>query len=285
MGRKPISSRGGDAPSNPQTRRMKLTGMRGRSPRNVGVSLCGAGSPLGSAAALLALPALASAYGWRAAFAVSSAFIALALVLWLAAPAVPAVPRTGTMRDALRCANCWLAALQHAAGIGVALASATWITVYLLREFALPLALSGLLGSSLLVLAVFARPFGGVLVTRGFLGTKAVMRLGDIAIVAGVGLLAIPGRPLPLALGGALLVGVGAGLPYAGVFTTADASLPAAPGAAQGLAAVGGTAGGVVGAPGVGDPVQTSGFGAAGAFAGPAAALPLVGTFAMRGEE
>ncbi|TME96128.1 MAG: MFS transporter, partial [Chloroflexi bacterium] len=39
MGRKPISSRGGDAPSNPQTRRMKLTGMRGRSPRNVGVSL------------------------------------------------------------------------------------------------------------------------------------------------------------------------------------------------------------------------------------------------------
>lgn len=409
MGRKPISSRGGDAPSNPQTRRMKLTGMRGRSPRNLGVSLVtvtavatgvtyadhaplippiasefglsdleagllstalfvtfflatlptsgfadrlgpkrvvaagvglalagsvlfglapsyavalaakaiegvgaalafpsgaryiaglygdarshvglglfGAGYPLGSAAALLALPALASAYGWRAAFAVSSAFIALALVLWLAAPAVPAVPRTGTMRDALRCANCWLAALQHAAGIGVALASATWITVYLLREFALPLALSGLLGSSLLVLAVFARPFGGVLVTRGLLGTKAVMRLGDIAIVAGVGLLAIPGRPLPLALGGALLVGVGAGLPYAGVFTTADASLPAAPGAAQGLAAVGGTAGVMIGAPVMGYAVQTSGFGAAWLFVGAVAALALVGTFAMKGEE
>ncbi|TME93373.1 MAG: MFS transporter, partial [Chloroflexi bacterium] len=262
-----------------------IAGLYGDARSHVGLGLFGAGYPLGSAAALLALPALASAYGWRAAFAVSSAFIALALVLWLAAPAVPAVPRTGTMRDALRCANCWLAALQHAAGIGVALASATWITVYLLREFALPLALSGLLGSSLLVLAVFARPFGGVLVTRGLLGTKAVMRLGDIAIVAGVGLLAIPGRPLPLALGGALLVGVGAGLPYAGVFTTADASLPAAPGAAQGLAAVGGTAGVMIGAPVMGYAVQTSGFGAAWLFVGAVAALALAGTFAMKGEE
>ena len=146
------------------------------------------------------------------------------------------------MRDALRCANCWLAALQHAAGIGVALASATWITVYLLREFALPLALSGLLGSSLLVLAVFARPFGGVLVTRGLLGTKAVMRLGDIAIVAGVGLLAIPGRPLPLALGGALVLGIGVGLPYAPVFNTAAASLPGAPGVCTLLPCGAGTA-------------------------------------------
>jgi predicted MFS family arabinose efflux permease len=252
---------------------------------HVGLGLFGAGYPLGSAAALLVLPGLASRFGWREAFVVSSAFIALAFVLWLAAPSVPPVARTGTMRDALRCANCWLAALQHAAGIGVALASGTWITVYLLREFSLPLALSGVLGSLLLILAVFARPLGGVMITRGVLGTTAVMRVGDLAIVAGVAFLALPGRPLPLSLCGALLVGVGAGLPYAAVFTTADASLPAAPGAAQGLAAVGGTAGVMIGAPVMGYAVQTSGFGAAWLFVGLVAALALVGTFAMRGEE
>ena len=68
---------------------------------------------------------------------------------------------TRNMRDALRCANCWWTSLQHAAGFGMGIASGTWITVYLLREFGLPLELSGLLGSLLLVLAVLARPLGG----------------------------------------------------------------------------------------------------------------------------
>jgi MFS family permease len=252
---------------------------------HVGLGLFGAGYPFGSALALLALPALASAYGWRSSLAVSSAVIAVAFVLWLAAPAVPPVARTGTMRDALRSLNCWLAALQHAAGIGVGLASGTWITVYLLREFGLPLAVSGVLGSSLLILAVLARPIGGMLVTRQIATTKMVMRAGDLAIVVGVVLLALPDRPLAIALAGAALVGIGAGLPYAAVFNTAAASLPRAPGAAQALAAVGGTAGVMIGAPVMGYAVQTWGFAAAWAFIGLIAALALAGTLILRGEE
>jgi predicted MFS family arabinose efflux permease len=80
-------------------------------------------------------------------------------------------------------------------------------------------------------------------------------------------------------------VGIGAGLPYSAVFTTADASLPEAPGAAQGLAAVGGTAGVMIGAPVMGFAVQSSGFSAAWLLVGTVALLALVGTFAMRGEE
>jgi len=189
------------------------------------------------------------------------------------------------MVDALRCPNCWLVSLQHAAGFGMGVAASSWITVFLLREFALPLALSGVLGSLLLVLAFLTRPLGGLLVTRGPLPTKTVMRAGDLAVVSGVALLALPGRPLAVALIGALVLGVGVGLPYAAVFNTAAASLLSAPGQAQGLAAIGGTAGVMIGAPVMGFAVQTWGFAAAWAFVGLVGTVALAGTLLMRGEE
>ena len=83
----------------------------------------------------------------------------------------------------------------------------------------------------------------------------------------------------------AVVLGVGVGLPYAAVFNTAAASLPRAPGAAQGLAAIGGTAGVMIGAPVMGFAVQTWGFVAAWAFVGIVGALALAGTAVMRGEE
>ena len=189
------------------------------------------------------------------------------------------------MLDALRCANCWLVSLQHAAGFGLAIAAGSWITVFLLREFSLPLALSGVLGSILLFVAVLTRPLGGLAVTTGLLPTKAVMRTGDLAVLIGVVLLAVPGRPLPVALFGAVVVGAGVGLPYAPVFNTAAASLSRAPGAAQGLAAVGGTMGVMVGAPAMGYLVQTFGFAAAWGFVGLVGLFALLGTLVMRGEE
>jgi NNP family nitrate/nitrite transporter-like MFS transporter len=263
-----------------------VTGLYGGDRPHFGLGLYGGGFPLGSALALVATPTIAATVGgWRGSFLVESACLAGMLLLWLLAPAVPGAAREGSMIDALRCPNCWLVSLQHAAGFGLAIASGAWITVYLLREFALPLALSGLLGSLLLVLAVLARPLGGFVVTRGLMRTRFVMQTGDLAVIAGVALLALPGRPLPIALAGALVLGLGVGLPYAAVFNTAAASLARAPGAAQGLAAVGGTAGVMVGAPAMGYAVQTWGFGAAWLFAGAVAALALAGTFAMRGEE
>jgi CP family cyanate transporter-like MFS transporter len=259
---------------------------RGAQP-HFGLGLYGGGFPLGSALALLSTPTIAGALGgWRGSFAAEAAGLALIFVLWsLLAPAVPAVRRVGNMIDALRCANCWLLSLQHAAGFGMAIAAGSWITVYLLREFALPLALSGVLGSSLLLLAFLTRPLGGLVITRGVLTTKAVMRAGDLAVLAGVALLAFPGRPLAFALIGALVLGFGVGIPYAAVFNTAAASLRGAPGAAQGLAAIGGTAGVLIGAPVMGYAVQTWGFGAAWAFVGLVGAVALAGTAVMRGEE
>jgi len=263
-----------------------LAGLYGERRNHFALGLYGGGFPLGSAIALVAMPPLAAVLGgWRGAFWAEAAFVGAAAMLWWAAPSVPPVTRPGSIRDALRCPNCWWTSLQHAAGFGMGIASSTWITVYLLREFGLPLELSGLLGSLLLVLAVLARPLGGFLLAREHVPTRRVMRLGDLAIVAGVALLALPDRPLPIALGGAVLVGIGVGLPYSAVFNTAAASLPGAPGAAQGLAAIGGTTGVMVGAPAMGFAVQTFGFWAAWLFVGSVAAIAFVGAAFMRGEE
>jgi predicted MFS family arabinose efflux permease len=263
-----------------------LAGLYGDRRNHFALGLYGAGFPLGSALALVAMPALAAALGgWRGAFWTEAVFVSIAAAAWWAAPSVAPVIRPGNIRDALRCPNCWWTSLQHAAGFGMGIASGTWITVYLLREFGLPLELSGLLGSLLLVLAVLTRPLGGLLLARERVPTRRVMRLGDLAIVIGVALLALPDRPLPVALGGAVLVGIGVGLPYSAVFNTAAASLPGAPGAAQGLAAIGGTAGVMIGAPAMGFAVQTFGFWAAWLFVGSVAALAFVGAAFLRGED
>ena len=263
-----------------------LAGLYEERRNHFALGLYGAGFPLGSAIALVTMPPLAAAFGgWRGAFGAEAVLVAAVALAWWRAPSVPRVARPGNIRDALRCANCWWTSLQHAAGFGLAIASGTWITVYLLREFHLPLEVSGLLGSLLLVLAVLARPLGGLLLARERMPTRRVMRTGDLAIVAGVALLAIPDRPLAVALVGAILVGIGVGLPYSAVFNTAAASLPGAPGAAQGLAAIGGTVGVMVGAPAMGYAVQTLGFWAAWLFVGAVSAVAFVGTAFMRGEE
>ncbi len=263
-----------------------IAGLYGERRSHFALGLFGAGFPLGSALALVAMPTLATALGgWREAFGAETLLVGAAALAWSRSPRIAWAPDPGDMRDALRCANCWWTSLQHAAGFGLALASGTWITVYLLREFALPLALSGVLGSLLLDLAVVARSIGGWLVAREHVPTRLVMRIGDAAILVGVVLLAVPGRPLPVALGGAVLVGLGVGVPYAAVFNTAAASLPSAPAAAQGLAAIGGTTGVMVGAPIMGLAVQTFGFSAAWVFVGIVAAVAGAATFVMRGEE
>jgi nitrate/nitrite transporter NarK len=263
-----------------------IAALYGEAQPHFGLGLYGGGFPLGSALALLSTPTIANTLGgWRGSFAAEAAGLVLILVLWaLFAPSGSAVRRVGSMIDAFRCANCWLLSLQHAAGFGMAIAAGSWITVYLLREFSLPLALSGILGSLLLLVAFLARPFGG-LVTRRLLRTKAVMRAGDIAVVMGVALLAIPDRPLLLALAGAVMLGIGVGLPYAAVFNTAAASLPDAPGAAQGLAAIGGTTGVMIGTPVMGLAVQTWGFGAAWLVVAFVGLCALIGTFVTLGEE
>jgi len=252
---------------------------------HLGTGLFGAGFPLGSAIALWTTPPLAAAADWRTAFLVTAVVMVPIVGLWLRVPEVPHVRRPGNMLDAARDGNCWWTFAQHAAGFGLVLAAGAWISIFLIRDFGLALELSGLLGSMLLVTAVLARPLGGYLVSRRILGTLGVMRVAQLVVLVGIAMLILPGRPLVIALLGAIGVGFGGGIPYAAVFNTAAASLPRSPAAAQGLTALGGLVSALIAAPAMGYAIQTWGFASAWLILGAISAIALVGTFAMRGEE
>jgi nitrate/nitrite transporter NarK len=252
-----------------------------------GQGVYGAGYPLGSALGLQLMPPLAIAFaGWRGAFVASSALLLVVLVLYAwRAPTVPRAVLPGDIRDALRDGNAWWCFVEHSAGFGLALATGSWIAVYILREFATSLVFAGALGAFVLLAGVLVRPLGGWLIARERATTIALMRGAQLLNLAGLGLLAFPGRPLPVAMAGGIALGIGVALPYAAVFNTAAASLPRAPGAAQSLTATGGTLGAVVGAPLMGLAIERFGFTAAWVVIAIFPIAALLGTFFMRGEE
>ena len=264
-----------------------IAGLYGGTRSHFGQGLYGAGYPLGSALGLQLMPPLALAFGgWRGAFVTSSVLLLVVVAGYARwAPTVPRKALPGDIRDALRNGNAWWCFVEHAAGFGLSLAAGSWISVYILREFDTSLVVAGALGAFILIAGLFMRPFGGWLIARERATTTSVMRVAQVLNLIGLAVLAVPGRPLAVALAGGLAVGIGVSLPYAAVFNTAAASLPRAPGAAQSLTATGGTFGAVVGAPLMGAAIERFGFSAAWLVIAIVPVAALVGTFFMRGEE
>lgn len=264
-----------------------IAGLYGGARSHFGQGMYGAGYPLGGALGLQLMPPLALAFGgWRGAFVVSSVLLLVVLLGYArSAPTVPRMVLPGDIRDALRDGNAWWCFIEHSAGFGLSLATGSWISVYILREFDTSLVVAGTLGAFVLIAGLFMRPLGGWLIARERATTIAIMRGSQVLNLIGLALLAIPGRPLPVALTGGIAVGVGVALPYAAVFNTAAASLARAPGAAQALTATGGTFGAVIGAPIMGVAIERFGFSAAWIAIAVMPVAALVGTFFMRGEE
>jgi len=264
-----------------------IGGAYGGERSHLGQALFGAGYPLGSALGLALMPPLAVAFGgWRGAFLASTALIAIVLVAFaLFAPAVPKIPTRASIAVALANANARWCFVEHAAGFGLSLATGTWAAVFVLHEFSVSIVAAGVLGSFLLLMGPPMRVLGGYLVASERLSTIATMRVSQFSNVVGLVVIAFPGRPLPVALAGFALLGIGVSLPYAAVFNTAAASLPSAPGAAQSLTAAGGTLGAVLGAPLMGLVAERIGFAEAWLAIAAIPLLALIGTFVMRGEE
>ncbi len=244
-----------------------IAGLYGTRRSHFALGLYGGGYPLGGALALALMPRFAELTGsWRGAFWIEAALIAGCLLLWLTTPVVAPIARSGSIRDALRCFNCWLAGIEH-------------------FGFDLPLVAAGVLGSLLLVVTTLARWVGGWLVSRHLLRTRAAIAVGNALIVVGVLVLALPGRPLPVALVGAVILGIGGGLPYSAVFNTAAASLRDAPGAGQGMPVIIGNVAILGITPTMGYLVQTYGFTAAWLSVAVLIGLVLALVPLMKGEE
>jgi NNP family nitrate/nitrite transporter-like MFS transporter len=236
--------------------------------RHLAQGLYGAAYLLGSGITLAYIPVLAGSSGdWRLAFTLSALGVAAVWVAWaLLAPSearVPGVSRAwAALATALRVRNTWLLALCHMCGFGMAIVVGTWVTLYLVDAFGLPVAVAGLTGSLTLVTGIVSRTSGGVILEHGMKPIRLI-RAGLALAVAGLAMLALA-PVLPVAIVGLVVTGLGVGFPYAAVFNGAAASVRTSPASAQAIVGWGGLLTAVVGPPLVGTLLDATGSFAAG---------------------
>jgi NNP family nitrate/nitrite transporter-like MFS transporter len=135
------------------------------------------------------------------------------------------------------------------ASFGLVIVVGSWITTLLKTTFHVPLKTAGVMGSMVLLLGIVSRPLGGWLAQR-----IQVRRLvqGSLLVnaVACAGLAASGSMTVTWAA--IVALGVGCGLPYAGVFNRAAAVVPGGAGSAMGLVNMVGIVMILVGTPAVG---------------------------------
>jgi nitrate/nitrite transporter NarK len=242
--------------------------------RHLAQGLFGASFLLGSGITLIYMPILAGPSGdWRLAFTLSALAVAAVWVLWtFLAPGEPhvrvATQARAALAVALRERNTWLLALCHMCGFGMAIVVGTWVTLYLVDAFGLPIAAAGLIGSLTLVTGIAARASGGAILEGGMRPIRLIRAGLGMAIIGLVMLALAP--VLPVAIVGLVVTGLGVGLPYAAVFNGAAASARSSPASAQAIVGWGGLLTAVFGPPLVGTLLDATGDFAAGfmVFAG-----------------
>jgi nitrate/nitrite transporter NarK len=195
----------------------------------------GASVLLGSGFVIYAIPLLSSTFGWRGAFFFTSGLAALAAIIWIwLAPAAPQKShQPARLASMLAHPQLWLLGLVQMASFGLVVVVGVWITTYLSKSFHLTALEAGKIGSLVLVLGVASRPLGGVLARRW--GARGTLRIGLALSVIACLSFGLGRGSLAHSSIGVILLGIGAGLPYAGIFNRAAALFPARAGAAMGL--------------------------------------------------
>jgi nitrate/nitrite transporter NarK len=195
----------------------------------------GASILLGSGFVIYAIPLLSAALGWRGAFMCTAGLAATALLVWICLS--PEAPRRSHQpaRLTVMLANpqLWILGLVQMASFGLVVVVGVWITTYLTKSFHMTSLQAGRIGSLILVLGVGSRPLGGVLAARW--GARRTIRFGLALNVLACLSFGLGGGSLARSAAGILLLGTGAGLPYAGAFHRAGTLFPARAGAAMGL--------------------------------------------------
>lgn len=234
--------------------------------------LYGASMQLGIGGALVLLPFAAERVGWRGALALCAVPIALAWVVWQWRAAAPRAPRaTGSLWRVLSHADVWRLGLANAAMFGLSVVVGTWVAVYFVHEFGVPLTHAGALGSLAILLGVVVRPLGGMIVARGITAPRSLIQVTLAGNAIALVVMAVPHRPLAAATAGVVLFGITSSLAYAAVITMAGRTQPEAAGAVLGLIGVMSMTSVVVGAPLAGALLSASGD-----FSVPLATLTLL---------
>jgi nitrate/nitrite transporter NarK len=201
---------------------------------HVAQGLYGGSVVLGSGFVLFAIPRLLGAFGWRGGFFGSALVAGVVWVWWIAAAprSLHAAAAAGGFRDLLRSRELWLLGIVQMASFGLVIVVGTWITTLLKTGFHMALTTAGLMGSTVLLLGIVSRPLGGWLVRR--MPIERLIQASLLLNAAACGALAW-GQWTGLTLAAIVALGIGCGLPYAGVFNRAAALFPGRAGAAMGL--------------------------------------------------
>jgi NNP family nitrate/nitrite transporter-like MFS transporter len=232
-----------------------------RGPRSaLAQGLLGGSMQLGIGAAIFVLPFIATHVGWRGALALCAVPLVVALGLWLRWARATA-PRRGTVsvRSIFADAASWRLGLVNGATFGLTVVLGTWVAVYFVEEFGLALTLAGMFGAQTALLGMVGRPLGGLLIARGAVGARVLIRAMLAGSALALLLLAWPGRPVGAAIGAVILVGITASLSYPGMLVLASRVRPDATGAVLGVVSTVGSLVVILGAPAIGALLSASG--------------------------
>ena len=192
----------------------------------------------GGGLALAIVPPVEDAIGWRAPF-VTAVVVGLAGLLALAIGPRDTL-RATRPRDELtpstlfRDSRLYRLAAVYAASLGLSIVIGNWVVTLLHRHAGLSKGGAGLVGALTLSLGVATRPLGGWILRERPELMRVAVAGSLVAGAAGSTALTVSG-PVPLAVVGAALIGLAAGIPFAPSFTGAALMRPHAPSAAVGF--------------------------------------------------
>jgi nitrate/nitrite transporter NarK len=197
----------------------------------------GASILLGSGFVIYGVPQLLSALGWHGVFFSTGTMAVVLLVLWTFwAPATPAntVVAKIEWRSLLGQRNTWLLSLAQLGSFGTIISAGVWVNTLLIKNLHLEPKVAGMIGSLVLLLGIFSRPIGGVILDRKWMSPKLLLISSSGLLAAGY--LAIGhADTLPMAVAAIVFTGIMAGLPFGGIFNFAVYSCPKNPGVAMGI--------------------------------------------------
>lgn len=211
-----------------------------------GIGLAGGGL------ALAVVPPVEGWVGWRAPFATALAVALVALLVLVTAPRDgPRLRHAVIERTSARIltdSTLYRLALLYAASLGLSVVVGNWVLTQLDRHGGVSDEGAGAIGALTLALGVVTRPLGGWILhahprhMRAAVGASlAGGALGTLALAAA--------EPVPLAVAGAALVGLAAGIPFAPAFTGAAQLRPDAQAASVGLVNAAGSVVALLGTP------------------------------------
>ena len=186
--------------------------------------------------ALAVVPQLEDALGWRAPYWTALALALLVLVAVLVLAPDDATPErsagggVGVVRDR----SLYRLAILYSASYGLGVVLANWVVELLQRHSDMSDGAAAAVGALTLLLVVVSRPLGGWVLSARPRSARPVVAASIVAGVAGT-LALVAADPVWLAVLGALLVGLGAGIPFSPAFTGAAATRADAPAAAVGF--------------------------------------------------